>query len=734
MSDLKIPQYFLCPITQNIMNEPVIDNEGNSYDKKAIEKWLENKNTSPITRNHLCLTYLKTNRSLKDAIEQYIKISPPTDIIMYDDNDILIDDENIISMNISSYNKSIDEILVKISIDPIKGIQPINMDIVIVVDVSGSMNSPATVEQNGFQINVGFTLLDITKHAIKTIIETMNCGDRISIIAFSDTSTVICKLMPITKFNKEYIKSLITNLKAYGCTNLWAGINCGLKEFIKDSYNNSHVSSLLIMTDGIPSSHLLPPRGILNSIIHSLSKMKDEYIIPTIYTFGFGYSIDTKLLVDIATLGNGTFSFIPDSGFVGTVIIHALANISTICGSKAKLTLKPMNGAIIKHIYGYDDNVIPIDTIHYGQSKDIVILIEINNSENYILDVCFDYISYNNNLVNIQGYAEIKNKTYNVTFEKSIMRLEFVELIKSILLNYPNYKSNELIKNYICKYNSEDPIITDLKDQVTLAISNDTFYKRWGNNYLYSLLFAHIQQKCNNFKDKSILSYGGELFIKQRDIIDEIYSNMSPPIPSINVLNSDNCIAIPQNNLNEINFGNIFNNCNNGCFHEYSEVLMADGKIKKCSEIIKGDIVSTFNNNIALVICVIKIKCNENICEMVKFDKGLMITPYHPIKNNNNWVFPLNFGLVKEYNCEYMYNYILNTTHTIIINDIVCVTLGHGFTDNDVIKHHYYGTELVINDLKKMRRYNEGCINFQSDCIIRDNNGLIKCFDNTKEI
>ena len=53
MSDLNIPQYFLCPITQNIMNEPVIDNEGNSYDKKAIEKWLENKNTSPITRTVL---------------------------------------------------------------------------------------------------------------------------------------------------------------------------------------------------------------------------------------------------------------------------------------------------------------------------------------------------------------------------------------------------------------------------------------------------------------------------------------------------------------------------------------------------------------------------------------------------------------------------------------------------------------------------------------------------------
>ena len=44
-----IPESILCPITQEIRTEPVIDNEGNSYEKKAIYNWLENNNTSPIT-------------------------------------------------------------------------------------------------------------------------------------------------------------------------------------------------------------------------------------------------------------------------------------------------------------------------------------------------------------------------------------------------------------------------------------------------------------------------------------------------------------------------------------------------------------------------------------------------------------------------------------------------------------------------------------------------------------
>jgi len=713
------------------MNVPLIDNEGNSYEQTAIEKWLETHNTSPITRNCLLITHLKLNRSLKDAIAEYIKKSPQQDVIMIDDNEIIIDDKNIISMNINTYEKSIDERLVKISVKPIQGIDSINMDIVVVIDVSASMNSKATVEQNGNWVNVGFTILDITKHAIKTVIESMKNGDRISIITFSDTASIICNMISVTIFNKEYIKSLITNLTASGCTNVWAGINAGLKQFIKDSYNNSRTSSMLFMTDGIPSVHLLPPRGILDSLKNTLNKMKYEYIIPSIYTFGFGYSIDTQLLVDIAKIGNGSFSYIPDSGFVGTVIIHALANISTVCGSNALLMIQSVNGSVIKHIYGYNENSISIDTLHYGQSKEIVILIETNNSENNILDIRVDYKSFNNEIISIEGYAENKSKTYNKKLESSIMRLELIELLKLILKKYPSEDLDKEIDNFTNKYHWENNIITDLNEQVKLSILNKENYNKWGKNYIYSLMFAHIQQKCNNFKDKSIVGYGGELFIKQRDMIDEIYSNMIPPIPSLKVFNCDNV----QNNFNNINFGNTFNNSNSGCFHENSKISMYNGTLKKCKDIKKGDIVLTSNKSLTYVICVIKMKCYNGKCDMVKFGDVLKITPYHPIKNfENMWSFPIDIGNICEYECEYIYNYILDKSHTVFINNIECVTLGHDLRDNEVVKHEYYGTDKVIKDLKKMKGFYDGSITFDTNCIIRNCIGDVLGFDETKVI
>jgi len=41
---------FVCPITFEIMREPLVDIEGNTYEGQAIRQWLHEHGTSPITR------------------------------------------------------------------------------------------------------------------------------------------------------------------------------------------------------------------------------------------------------------------------------------------------------------------------------------------------------------------------------------------------------------------------------------------------------------------------------------------------------------------------------------------------------------------------------------------------------------------------------------------------------------------------------------------------------------
>jgi hypothetical protein len=65
------PDSFFCAITSELMVDPVIDKEGHSYERAAIEQWLHMNQTSPITRERLSTSDLFPNRALKDGIAAF---------------------------------------------------------------------------------------------------------------------------------------------------------------------------------------------------------------------------------------------------------------------------------------------------------------------------------------------------------------------------------------------------------------------------------------------------------------------------------------------------------------------------------------------------------------------------------------------------------------------------------------------------------------------------------------
>ena len=66
-----IPPHFLCPLTKSIMVHPVIDAEGNTYERRAILRWLDLEDNSPVTGNPLTPVDLVDNKRRMAAIEKY---------------------------------------------------------------------------------------------------------------------------------------------------------------------------------------------------------------------------------------------------------------------------------------------------------------------------------------------------------------------------------------------------------------------------------------------------------------------------------------------------------------------------------------------------------------------------------------------------------------------------------------------------------------------------------------
>jgi hypothetical protein len=70
-TDDETPGAFLCPITYDIMSNPVVCSDGHTYERLAIEKWLEKKQTSPMTSEELTSKTLTPNFAMKSMIEMY---------------------------------------------------------------------------------------------------------------------------------------------------------------------------------------------------------------------------------------------------------------------------------------------------------------------------------------------------------------------------------------------------------------------------------------------------------------------------------------------------------------------------------------------------------------------------------------------------------------------------------------------------------------------------------------
>ena len=60
-----------CPLTKRVMSDPVIASDGYSYERKAIEKWIEDGNTtSPRTSRPLTSFELLPNEAMAEVIER----------------------------------------------------------------------------------------------------------------------------------------------------------------------------------------------------------------------------------------------------------------------------------------------------------------------------------------------------------------------------------------------------------------------------------------------------------------------------------------------------------------------------------------------------------------------------------------------------------------------------------------------------------------------------------------
>ena len=67
----RVPAPFLCPITGEVMTDPVSTVDGHTYERTAIERWLRTHDTSPMTGARLPHKDLTPAISLRQLIVEF---------------------------------------------------------------------------------------------------------------------------------------------------------------------------------------------------------------------------------------------------------------------------------------------------------------------------------------------------------------------------------------------------------------------------------------------------------------------------------------------------------------------------------------------------------------------------------------------------------------------------------------------------------------------------------------
>lgn len=572
-----------------------------------------------------------------------------------------------------------------------------SQDIVAVVDISSSMSSKALHKTTNGIVEDGLSILDIVKHSLKTIVNSLTLKDRFSLVVFNFEGKIIVPLDIVTDEFKNDIINKITNLTAYGTTNLWDGLLKGMEELESNLTGNNQ--SIILLTDGVPN--IEPPRGHILTFKKYLQKNICKF---SLYTCGFGYSMESKLLVQLSDLApyGGSYSFIPDSGMVGTIFINLIANIFNQTTINLKLNIPD---ELVPYI---EDTLVFSHLGYHGQSA--IIKLNKNLPKSSKFKISGIHLRYGPFQFEITPGILINKEEFN--FQK--VRYNFVkDLRKSI------NESKKLFDNFdkiIKETDSNSKILKLLEDysgQVSEAFETK-YYSKWGKHYLPSILVAHEQEKCNNFKDPGVQIYTNVEFEKYQEILEENFTKIPPPIPYIYAEKEEYASFSSSFNMNT------YYSSNNPCYAPECMVTLDDGSKYPVGDIKKGMFVHTKYGPAEIKLVIVSRVKNHHTM-MCHFNTGLKITPYHPIIYNNTWVFPSDLVEPIDTRTPVVISIVLDKYHILTVDNIETVTMGHNLTE-PVVSHSFFGSPQVIEQLSTHPTFDSGTIILSEECIKREPN------------
>ncbi|MBW2430207.1 MAG: VWA domain-containing protein, partial [Deltaproteobacteria bacterium] len=231
--------------------------------------------------------------------------------------------------------------------------EPRNVDLVIVLDRSGSMK--------GRKINEA-------RQAVLKLLSGLGAKDRFALVTYSDGVQIASSLLNVTRKNQQLLESAVSRVRVGGGTNLGAGLQAGIN-LLGSFDRNTNAAKVILISDGLANKGITDVQALSGIAAVAVEK---EFAVSTV---GVGDEFNEYLMTTIADQGTGSYYYLENPAAFAEVFQKEFHDTRASIVNNLKIELPLKDGISLADAAGYPINfrngraVFHPGSLHSGQTR-----------------------------------------------------------------------------------------------------------------------------------------------------------------------------------------------------------------------------------------------------------------------------------------------------------------------------------------------------------------------------